>query len=561
MKKMIMLGLALALTSGNLLFAQKRVKFKSETDSLNYAMGMLLGESFDNPVFDDIRKGLDHKLLLDAFRVSSNGQQTAMSREEAMEFIQRFMERSQAKAAEENLAAGRKFLEDNAKKEGVVVLASGLQYKVIREGDGNHPTVNDKVQVRYKGMLIDGTVFDESDPDEAPVSFRPSELIDGFTEGLLLMSPGAKYILYIPRELAYGESGVGRTGQNNATLIFEVELIGIEEKEFAADTPETYDDDDYYDADDHSELRERMAGAYRALTLPETEVSYGDSEVRRSYRYGDLYYVFAYDGFFVLDEDQNALYEERYDRDEDDDPVKFVTGATFYEPLSGNGPVFLVADTRNYFDYPSGSDVYLVTGNGVEPAGHMNVAGDDGFAAYGAEGLVPVNEILEIHNGAEGIRFSFDKKLLMYNPSGEDTTFPAEDFGYIYDGDGLVPRGVALSLSYFKRMALQDKIRAEASDPVTQIVFGDLNGDGHPDLVYTLQDDNTLYVCLCRDYAVTHRFGYKMPHSFYLDNEEGPAIRNGELTVWVYDEKEEEYSPRCYVVQRNTLVGKSNPEK
>lgn len=130
--------------------------------------------------------------------------------------------------AQANLDKGEAFLAENAKKDGVMTTDSGLQYEVMTAGEGDNPTAQDKVTVNYKGTLIDGTVFDSSYDRGEPVTFPLSNVIKGWTEGVQLMKPGAKYKFFIPSELAYGERGAGgRIGPNEA-LVFEVELLEVE---------------------------------------------------------------------------------------------------------------------------------------------------------------------------------------------------------------------------------------------------------------------------------------------------------------------------------------------
>jgi FKBP-type peptidyl-prolyl cis-trans isomerase len=124
--------------------------------------------------------------------------------------------------------AGKQFLAENATKEGVITTASGLQYKVVKQGTGPKPAARDMVSVYYKGMLIDGKVFDKADSSGIPVSFPLNQVIAGWTEGLQLMPVGSTYILYIPSELGYGKGGAGNVIPPNATLIFEVELVSID---------------------------------------------------------------------------------------------------------------------------------------------------------------------------------------------------------------------------------------------------------------------------------------------------------------------------------------------
>jgi FKBP-type peptidyl-prolyl cis-trans isomerase len=128
---------------------------------------------------------------------------------------------------ERNEREGKLFLEQNAKKEGVMVTASGLQYKVLREGDGPKPKAIDLVKVNYEGRSLDGEVFDSSYARGKPIEFSLNRVIKGWGEGLQLMSVGSKYRLYIPYKLAYGDTGAGRKIGPRETLIFDVELLGI----------------------------------------------------------------------------------------------------------------------------------------------------------------------------------------------------------------------------------------------------------------------------------------------------------------------------------------------
>jgi FKBP-type peptidyl-prolyl cis-trans isomerase len=140
---------------------------------------------------------------------------------------QRQMDASSA-AVQPNLEAGKAFLAENATKEGVKTTASGLQYKVLTEGKGKKPAATDKVKVHYEGRLLDGTVFDSSYKRGEPISFPLSGVIPGWTEGVQLMGTGSKYQFYIPQELAYGLQGSPPTIPGGSTLIFDVELLGIE---------------------------------------------------------------------------------------------------------------------------------------------------------------------------------------------------------------------------------------------------------------------------------------------------------------------------------------------
>ncbi|MGL5785632.1 MAG: FKBP-type peptidyl-prolyl cis-trans isomerase [Bacteroidales bacterium] len=172
------------------------------------------------------------KVLIDAFKRSLNGDSTmSMSAEQAMEFYRNYQSAAQKeeakKAATEAIAnkeAGEKFLAENKTKEGVQTTASGLQYKVIKQGTGKAPAATDRVKVNYKGTLIDGTEFDKGEG----VVFGVNQVIPGWTEALQLMPAGSVYELYIPSDIAYGDRAAGDKIKPNSTLVFEVELVGVE---------------------------------------------------------------------------------------------------------------------------------------------------------------------------------------------------------------------------------------------------------------------------------------------------------------------------------------------
>lgn len=172
------------------------------------------------------------KILVDAFKRALEGDSTmSMSAEQAMEYFRNYQSpkqqeeaRKAAEAAVANKAAGEKFLAENKTKEGVQSTASGLQYKVVTKGSGKTPAATDRVKVNYKGTLIDGTEFDSGND----VVFGVNQVIPGWTEALQLMPVGAKYILYIPSDIAYGDRQMGDKITPNSTLVFEVELVDIE---------------------------------------------------------------------------------------------------------------------------------------------------------------------------------------------------------------------------------------------------------------------------------------------------------------------------------------------
>ena len=194
-------------------------------DKLSYALGMSMASSLVNSGLNKI----DVDSFVKAFNeVINNGGASEMNPQEANQYIQEFFSKRQEELLKENTEAGIKFLEDNSKKEGVTTLASGLQYEVITEGNGAKPSATDKVKCHYHGTLIDGRVFDSSVERGQPAVFGVNQVIKGWIEALQLMSVGSKWKLFIPSDLAYGANGAGELIGPNTTLVFEVELLGIE---------------------------------------------------------------------------------------------------------------------------------------------------------------------------------------------------------------------------------------------------------------------------------------------------------------------------------------------
>jgi FKBP-type peptidyl-prolyl cis-trans isomerase FklB len=154
--------------------------------------------------------------------------QPEISYQEAQNVINEYFQKMQAKLSEKTIAEGKAFLEANGKRSEVITLKSGLQYEIIKEGNGAVPVANNTVNVHYHGTLIDGTVFDSSVRRGEPATFGVTQVIAGWVEALQLMPVGSKWKLYIPSNLAYGAQGAGQHIGPHTTLIFEVELLGIE---------------------------------------------------------------------------------------------------------------------------------------------------------------------------------------------------------------------------------------------------------------------------------------------------------------------------------------------
>jgi FKBP-type peptidyl-prolyl cis-trans isomerase len=202
---------------------------KTKKDKVSYGIGVDVARNFKHLGVD-----VDLELLVKGLRDEFSGNKLLMNENDLRASMNAYRSELRAKqvlalrvAGEDNRKKGEDFLAENKKKEGVVTLPSGLQYVVLKAGDGKKPTDADTVECHYRGTLIDGTEFDSSDRSKQPATFTVTGVIPGWREALKLMPAGSKWQLFIPPQLAYGARGAGRDIGPNATLIFELELLAI----------------------------------------------------------------------------------------------------------------------------------------------------------------------------------------------------------------------------------------------------------------------------------------------------------------------------------------------
>jgi len=236
MKAITTAALALGLLAGAASAADPKMTLKDDKDKISYSIGLNIGRSMKQQGLD-----INPDALAAAMKDVFAGAKPQLTDEEMKQVMQEFeqkmiakqmalREKAQAEAAAagpKNKADGEKFLADNKKKEGIKTTASGLQYKVITAGTGKTPKATDTVKTHYRGTLINGTEFDSSYKRGEPAEFPVNGVIKGWTEALQLMKEGAKWQLFIPSELAYGERGAGKDIGPNSTLIFDIELISV----------------------------------------------------------------------------------------------------------------------------------------------------------------------------------------------------------------------------------------------------------------------------------------------------------------------------------------------
>jgi FKBP-type peptidyl-prolyl cis-trans isomerase FklB len=227
MKLKLVVALGMLFLVG-LVNAEENLVLKSQKDKMSYVIGRDIGNNLKRQSID-----IDPNILARGIKDVLSGGKSLLSEQEIRETIAAFQKEMTAKqedVANKNKKDGEAFLAENKKKEGVKTLPSGLQYKVIKAGAGKKPKLNETVTAHYRGTLINGTEFDSSHRRGQPASFPVSGVIPGWTEALQLMEEGAKWQIFIPSNLAYGERGSGQEIGPNATLIFEIELISIQEK-------------------------------------------------------------------------------------------------------------------------------------------------------------------------------------------------------------------------------------------------------------------------------------------------------------------------------------------
>ncbi|HYV74106.1 MAG TPA: FKBP-type peptidyl-prolyl cis-trans isomerase [Candidatus Binatia bacterium] len=219
---------------------QQPLKLTTQKEKLSYAIGMNIGQSMKKDALD-----IDPAILTRALKDALAGSKPQMTEEEAKAVITTFRnemiakkQAEEKKISDANKQAGEQFLATNKTREGVVTLPSGLQYKIIKQGDGPKPTATDTVETNYRGTLINGTEFDSSYKRGEPATFPVNQVIKGWTEALQLMPVGSKWQLFIPADLAYGPRSPSPEIGPNSALIFDIELLSIKKKEEPKDKPQ-----------------------------------------------------------------------------------------------------------------------------------------------------------------------------------------------------------------------------------------------------------------------------------------------------------------------------------
>jgi FKBP-type peptidyl-prolyl cis-trans isomerase len=204
--------------------APAKVELTSESDSASYAMGVYMGMQCSSMLS---AQNYNIDLFMKAFEAAVSNAPVLMTPDETVNFLNAYEKRIKERENADRIKLGESFLAENAKRDGVHTTASGLQYQVVKMGEGLKPLSTDKVKVHYEGTLLDGTKFDSSIDRGKPAEFPLNRVIKGWTEGLQLMPVGSKFTFYIPYQLGYGAQGAGNLIKPYSTLVFEVELLEI----------------------------------------------------------------------------------------------------------------------------------------------------------------------------------------------------------------------------------------------------------------------------------------------------------------------------------------------
>ena len=529
MRKFIVIAILLACAFGGNSWAQRRVNLRNTQDSLSYAAGVLLGYAMFNEGFPIDAGALNTTILQNALSARVSGEGLLMSDDEAMEYVSENTP-DPAEVYADNKAAGERFMRDNSTKPGVLETESGLQYKIVSAGDGEvgGPRPYDDIWIKYTGKTIDGKVFDDEYAGDEEKTW-PADKIDGLSEGLTMMSPGSKYIFFIPADMAWEEGTGGGNVKPYSAVVYEVEMINWEPDDDYYS--ESVDDDDDFVSDYPVTgktvlLDSRAAGDYGAVALPEAELDskamgYGDLDVYSSFAYKNFKILITLDRIVVTDRNNKELINGWIDNK---DSNYDYYSANVYESGSGSRPSFLVIDMGYLSDDYWGSAVYMIEGDNISSVGILDVAeeinGDK----------MQVNPVLYLYDSPDGVRFVFDTPDLVFNPGKKKMGFSGDDLYYLFDGSRLTEEGPATILSFFRQRKMTEQARRKFDDLVYHIDFGDMNRDGEEDFVLFRYDNEKIYVCICKDGKWTDTYIFDIPYDYTIDRDKR-VVTNGEILL------------------------------
>ncbi len=447
------------------------VKLRNGVDSVSYAIGVSQGHSIKRGVDNYLYGNFNTEANLAGYQEVMNGSTSVMTEDEADMFISEYMDQLSERLSAENRAKGEKFLAANKRKAGVMETESGLQYKVIKQGEGAAPSYDDYVSVLYTCSTLDGKVVDESTDRDDPAMFWLSNVVHGFAEGVMLMNPGSKYTLWVPADIGYGDGS--EEIALGSTLVFEVELLSIDEE------GEMNEDYEYgeVDVEEDNPNWPRNVGDYQELIPEHGDIEYGDEDtyIQYNYSYRNHYLLFTDSGMIILDENGNETFNSNTGAEND------YNVPSVFEPLAeGAGPIIVM--TEPVKDDIRRGELYIIDPAtfACKKAGTINVTptGDD--YEYSS-----IWEAIRINLRGDEIVFTFLPDAMVYDKGGSLQTYmPTSDLYYTYSNKGgLQMKGAATKLSVFAREAAVKEVKTNY--PNAQTCFIDVDNDGQKDIIWS----------------------------------------------------------------------------
>jgi len=455
-KQLIILTLALACVapaaaqrSGT--SAQSGNRLAGSRDSLSFSLGYLLGSRLASEHPEGVGE-IDFTVFQRAFQEAIGGGSDWIDRNKIEQYVDKYYAARRRALYAGNIEAGERFLAENGNDPEVFVTPSGLQYRIVSPGRdaGDRPRPYDDMHITYTGKLLDGTVFVSGDNE---YSYPASEDADGMTEGTQLMSPGARYIFYIPADLAFGDGG-REFGDGyvppHSVVIYEVYMNSMERDHGYYDEDEdTEVDMDNWSAENgaasDTEAVVFEAGDYTATRLPNLRLEvdidgYSSDEIVKTYQTEGFTIVATGDKAIVLDQDGNEVFRHWFDEENNNYDGHYLTE---YRALDGAGPVFLVLDIGFGGGSYYGGMLYVIeNGTFRQTDKYLALVNEDG-----GDRLTP---ILTLHRAEDGVEFRFDSDKIRFDPIGDTMTLSGEDFWYVYCDGQITEAGPATTLSRFR---------------------------------------------------------------------------------------------------------------
>ncbi|MCD8185027.1 MAG: FKBP-type peptidyl-prolyl cis-trans isomerase, partial [Rikenellaceae bacterium] len=404
------------------------------------------------------------------------------------------------------------------------------------------------------GKNLDGSVFEE----DSRSSTYPASLNSGLEEGTQWMSPGARFIFYLPWHLALGEEGTRQVAPYSA-VIYEVEMLSMTRDHNYYDEPEDapvdmenrntgsiYPVEDFEEPeDDYREAGDYVAVCLRSKDLGITVEGYSRQDIVRSYVVEGFQLVVTGDRTIVLDDTGREVFRNTLDEENNSYNCYYLTA---FRDTQTDGPVFLVLDMG--FNYGSffGSMVYKIENGTFSQVPEFlnlvtfNRADDDEH--YGC-----LSPVLDIYREKGKTSFHFNTALLSYNPAGTEILIPGEDFVYLYDGEKLEETGAATGLTYFRIRNLTRQFQQTHDYRIYHAEIGDVDDDGEEELVIFVYENETIYVCQLAGDRVGAISGYDLPYDYTIDRDR-KVLRHGILTV----ERDMDHVQKKLAVRHGNLI-------